>query len=162
MMNRQNSGELRLLLCRTQKLWVRCCDAMSLVSAQGLPDTLHRLEAAERRRRLLADTRGRRLAQDKDTQRRTVNTGNATGPATLPGGPPTPAPVPMPPFVAGTSFRVDLLQQRMDRARPKNLVIVLKPCAAVCPCAAVWLRWRLQHVERVPARTDMVSCRGGP
>lgn len=99
-----------------------------MIGAQGLPDTLHRLEAAERRRRLLSETRGRRLAQDQ--QRRTVNTGNATGPATLPGGPPTPAPVPMPPFVAGTSFRVDLLQQRMDRAR--QIINCFEPHGQCC------------------------------
>ena len=117
-MCRLNSGELRRVCAQLpKKRCFVCCLSAFWVGAQGLPDTLHRMEAAERRRRLLGDARGRRLAQDKDVQRRTVNTGNATGPATLPGGPPTPAPVPMPPFVAGTSFRVDLLQQRMDRVR---------------------------------------------
>ena len=61
-----------------------------------------------------------------------MSTGNATGPATLPGGPPTPAPVPRPPFVAGTSFRVDLLQQRMDRVSQQ----VTDCCTSICFCVA--------------------------
>lgn len=90
---------------------------------QGLPDTLHRLDARRRRRLLSLEGGGRRLHQEPDAEKRRqgpekVPTGSATGPATQPGGPPTPAPVPAPPYVPGTSFRVDLLQQRSDKVRP--------------------------------------------
>ena len=89
-------------------------------AAQGLPDTLHRLEAQRRRRLLSLEGGGRRLQQTQAAQTRQpvpekVPTGSATGPATHPGGPSTPAPVPAPPYVPGTSFRVDLLQQRSDK-----------------------------------------------
>ncbi|KAK9836324.1 hypothetical protein WJX81_005312 [Elliptochloris bilobata] len=83
---------------------------------QGLPDTLHRLEAKRRRRLLSIDGPGRRLQQNKGQPGPAkVPTGLATGPSAQPGGPSTPAPVPWPPYVPGTSFRVDLLQQRSDK-----------------------------------------------
>ena len=75
---------------------------------QGLPDSLHRLEAAERRRRLLRV--GRRLEQA--VQGRTLNPKpSSSTPASAAAGPGAPAP----PYLPGTSFRVDMLQQRADR-----------------------------------------------
>jgi len=82
---------------------------------QGLPDTLQRLDAAKqrrRRRRLLGSGGGRRLAQ--------LHAGGHIPTTDAPA-----APAPAPPFVAGTSFRVDLLQQRSDKAGPGFL-----PCCS--------------------------------
>lgn len=64
---------------------------------QGLPDSLQRLDAAEQQRRRLRSRR--RLAQSGG------------------GIPGTDAKSAAPRFVAGTSFRVDLLQQTSDKAR---------------------------------------------
>ena len=92
----------------------------------------------------------RRLAQEE--QRRTVPTGSATGPATLPGGPPTAAPVPMPPYVAGTAFRVDLLQQRNDQARTRLMrASVLKALQLV--------GIRVPTCQRPCRRTSPAHCR---
>lgn len=64
---------------------------------QGLPDSLQQLDAAEQQRRRLRSRR--RLAQSGGG---------------LPGADANSA---APRFVAGTSFRVDLLQQTSDKAR---------------------------------------------
>ncbi|KAK9834175.1 hypothetical protein WJX81_005389 [Elliptochloris bilobata] len=76
---------------------------------QGLTDSLHMLDMAERRRRRLLGV-GRRLAQAGG-----ISMGSPARPAMQPVGPLTPALAPAPPYVPGTAFRVDLLQQRADK-----------------------------------------------